>query len=173
MNRIAVTTVALMLAAAPAAAEELVWHFYPAEPGGTLAVMDKGELESPEPYWHVAIQCIPGEDWTLTVGVADAAALGAAIAEGGPAVLSLKAEGTPGGGDYGDLFPDLRFGEMYGEWEYTVPVGPEMLAELGAAKSLALTGTGIDLKLPSEGMADAFASLNAACGALGEGAPKG
>ena len=166
MNRIAVATAALSLAGVPAAAEELVWQFYPAEAGGSLAVMDRSELESPEPYWHLAFLCIPGEDWTMTVAGIDAAALGAAIAGSGPAVLSLKAEGAPGGGDYGGLFPELRFGEMYGEWEYTVTIGPEMLAELGAAKSLSVTGTGIDLKLPAEGMAEAFASLNAACAAL-------
>jgi hypothetical protein len=135
--------------------------------------MDKGELESPEPYWRLAFQCIPGEDRTMTVAGIDTAVLGAAIAESGPAVPALKAAGAPGGGDNGGLFPELRFGELYGEWEYVVPIGPEMLAELGAAKSLSVTGTGIDMKLPTEGMAEAFASLNAACAALEDGAPKG
>ncbi|MBZ0228613.1 MAG: hypothetical protein K8F58_09220 [Bauldia sp.] len=172
MNRIAVATIALTLAA-PAAADELVWQFYPAEPGGTLAVMDKGELESPEPYWRFALQCIPGEEWTMTVAGIDAAALGAAIAESGPAVLSLTAEGAPGGGDYSGLFPELRFGEMYGEWEYLVPIGLDTLKTLATAKSLAVTGTGIDLKLPEGGMAEGFASLVGACAALEGGAPRG
>lgn len=164
MRRAALALAALSLAG-PAAADDLVWHFYPAEAGGTLAVMERSELESPEPYWHVSFQCIPDEDWTLGVADIDAKALAAAIADSGPALVDFAA-GDGGDGLFGGFFPELFFGQMYGEWEYSVPIDISTLETLAGQKSLRVIGTGVDLKLPEAGMADGFAALITACSAL-------
>ena len=148
----------------PALADDLVWQLYRDDgPGGTLAVMDKGELESPEPYWHLAFQCIPGEDWTMIVGDIDTSALAAVINDDGPAEVSFVVDGELGGHGLGGYFPDIRFGEMFGEWEYWIPLDLDMLRQLAAAKTLAIKGTGVDHALPSEGLAETFGKFVDAC----------
>jgi hypothetical protein len=55
---------------------------------------------------------------------------------------------------------------MFGEWEYLVPLDIGILETLSQQPSLAVIGTGVDLKLPSDGVADGFAALIKACSAL-------
>ena len=63
-------------------------------------------------------------------------------------------------------FPEITFGQMFGEWEYSFPFDLITLDDLGAAGSLAVTGTGVDFALPSDGTVKAFAAFKALCATL-------
>ncbi|HET7715259.1 MAG TPA: hypothetical protein VFK86_06500 [Bauldia sp.] len=157
-----------LTAIAPALARgEDVWRVYPVEGGGgSLAALPAEEVDSPEPYWRFVMTCIPGERWDATVSGIDAAALGRAIAGGEAVQISVIADGDPNKVPLSGYFPEIAFGQMYGEWEYSAPFDLVTLDVLGEARSLAVTGTGVDFALPSEGTAEAFAEFRALCAAL-------
>jgi hypothetical protein len=158
---------ALLLATPALAADGDVWRVYPIEGGGgSLAALPADEVDSPEPYWRFAMTCIPGEPWDATVSGVDAAALGGAIASGDAVQVTVTADGDPNKTPLSGYFPEITFGQMYGEWEYSFPFDLITLDDLGAARSLAVGGTGVDFVLPSEGTAEAFASFKALCAAL-------
>jgi hypothetical protein len=144
-----------------------VWRVYPVEGGGgSLAALPAAEVDSPEPYWRFVMTCIPGEPWAATVSGADPAALGGAIAAGEAVQVSVVADGDPNKVPLSGYFPEITFGQMYGEWEYSAPFDLITLDELGGAASLAVTGTGVDFALPSADTAQAFAEFKALCAAL-------
>lgn len=141
-----------LLFATPALAEDGdVWRVYPVEGrGGSIAALAASEVDSPEPYWRFAMTCIAGERWRATLSGVDAAALGGAIAAGADVQVSVIADGDPNKVPLSGYFPEVTFGQMYGEWEYSIPFDLITLDELGAAASLAVSGTGVDFALPSE-----------------------
>ena len=144
-----------------------VWRVYPVEGGGgSIAALAASEVDSPEPYWQFAMTCISGEPWRATVSGTDAAALGAAIAAGEAVQVSVIADGDPNKVPLSGYFPEITFGEMFGEWEYRSPSTSITLDDLGAADSLAVTGTGVEFALPSDGTVKAFAAFKALCAAL-------
>ena len=144
-----------------------VWRVYPVEGGGgSIVAIAPSEIDLPEPYWRFAMTCISGETWDATVSGIDAAALGAAIAGGEAVQVSVSADGDPNKVPLSGFFPEISFGEMYGEWEYSMTFDLVTLDDLGAAGSLAVNGTGVDFGLPSEGTAKAFAEFKALCAAL-------
>lgn len=163
-----VLAIAFVGGAMPAFAQDGdVWRVYPVEGGGgSIAALAASEVDSPEPYWRFAMTCIPGEPWDATVSSVDAAALGAAIASGGAVQVSVIADGDPNRTPLSGYFPEISFGQMYGEWEYSFPFDLITLDELGGAGTLAVTGTGVDFALPSDGTAKAFAAFKALCEAL-------
>ncbi len=153
---------------APAFAQDGdVWRVYPVDGGGgSIAALAASEVDSPEPYWRFAMSCIPSEPWEAVVSGIDAAALGQAIASGDAVQVSVIADGDPNRTPLSGYFPEISFGQMYGEWEYSFSFDLITLDELGAAGSLRVTGTGVDFALPSAGTAQAFAELKALCAAL-------
>jgi hypothetical protein len=159
---------ALLAVAGPANAQNGdVWRVYPVEGGGgSIAALAASEVDSPEPYWRFAMNCIPGESWEAIVSGIDAAALGGAIAAGDAVQVSIIADGDPNKVPLSGYSPAISFGEMYGEWEYSFQFDLVTLDDLGAAGSLAVTGTGVDFALPSAGSAQAFAEFKALCAAL-------
>jgi hypothetical protein len=158
----------LLATATPTVAESAdVWRVYAVEGGGgSIAALAASEVDSPEPYWRFAMNCIPGESWEAIVSGIDAAALGGAIAAGDAVQVSVIADGDPDKVPLSGYSPEINFGEMYGEWEYTVSFDLITLDDLGVAGSLAVTGTGVDFALPSAGTAEAFAEFKALCAAL-------
>jgi hypothetical protein len=168
MRKTALLCLIPILAGAPALAQDDdVWRVYPVEGGGgSLAALAASEVDSPEPYWRFVMTCIPGESWDAIVSGVDPAALGAAIGKGGEVTVAVIADGNPDRPPLSGYFPTIGFGQMYGEWEYAFPFDLVTLDELGAAQSLAVTGTGIDFALPSAGIAAAFAEFKALCAAL-------
>ena len=154
--------------AAPALAQEGdIWRVYPVEGGGgSLAALAASEVESPEPYWRFAMTCMPGEPGDAVVSGIEPAVLGAAIAAGGELKVAVIADGDPDKTPLSGYFPEITFGQMFGEWEFSVPFDLITLDELGAAETLAVSGTGIDFALPSAGTADAFAEFRALCAGL-------
>jgi hypothetical protein len=162
-------TVALaLLLASPAFAQGGdVWRVYPVEGGGgSIAALAASEVDSPEPYWRFAMTCISGEPWDATVSGVDAAALGGAIASGDAVQVTVTVDGDPSRTPLSGYFPEITFGQMYGEWEYSFPFDLITLDELGASGLLAVSGTGVDFALPSDGTGKAFAEFKALCAAL-------
>jgi len=144
-----------------------VWRVYPVEGrGGSIAALAVSEVDSPEPYWRFAMTCIDGERWRATVSGIDAAALGGAIASGAEVQVSVIANGDPGNVPLSGYFPEITFGQMFGEWEYSTHFDLITLDDLGATESLAVAGTGVDFALPSSGTQQAFAAFKALCAAL-------
>ena len=140
-----------------------VWHLYHGDDtAATLVVIDRAELESEEPYWLLSLQCSFDEEWILTLADVDERTLGQTIADGGPVILSFVVDGTPSSMGLGSIFPELRFSEMFGEWEYLAPFDLDMVDELAAAKTLAIEGTGAQYALPSEG-ASAIGEFRTLC----------
>lgn len=160
--------IALVGGTAPAFAQDGdVWRVYPIEDGGgSLAALAADEVDSPEPYWRFAMSCIPGEPWDVTVSGIDAAALGAAITGGEPVQVAVTADGDPDKVLLSGYFPEITFGEMFGEWEYSFSFDLVALDDLSAAGSLAVSGTGVAFALPSEEAGPAFAEFRALCAAL-------
>lgn len=157
----------LAVSVLPVAAAETIWHFYPGDPaGGSLAVIEKGEIESPEPHWEFALGCYPGTDWTMTVAGIDPAKLGAAITAGEPPMFSLVVDGEVGGRGLGSYFPSITFGQMFGEWEYQYLIDKGTIDEMSAASSLGVSGTGVEVAYPGEGFKEGIAALRDACGKL-------
>lgn len=145
---------ALLLASAtvPAAADQTVWHLYKAEDGGgTLASVDAGDADSSEPLMHFSLVCMPGETWSMTITEVDAATLGKAIIDGTSVEFSVVVDGNPNAGGMSGYLPEINFGEMYGEWEYSAPIDLETIATLAEAQTLAVKGTGVDMQLPPNG----------------------
>ncbi len=170
---------ASFVVASPSLAEdagEKVWHLYHGDdPAATLAVMEAAEVDSDEPYWSLSLSCSFDQPWELTVSDVDERALGETIADGGPVTFSFVVDGNADG-PLGGYFPTLRFGEMFGEWEYSVPLDLDMLGAMEAAGTLAVTGTGVDLPLPETGMKEAIGEFRALCEGyqkMGEEMPKG
>lgn len=153
---------------APAGAQDGdVWRVYPVEGGGgSLVALPADEVESPEPYWRFAMTCIPGEPWNAIVSGIDPAVLGGAIAADEAIQVSVIADGDPNKVSLSGYFPEITFGQMYGEWEFSVPFDLITLDDLGGTASLAVSGTGVGFPLPSEGTAEAFAEFKALCAAL-------
>jgi hypothetical protein len=167
MTRISLTAALLLpVFSAPAAAADLIWHLYAAEAGGTLAVMEQSELESPEPYWPLALQCNPGENWTMTVAGIDGKLLGAAISAGEPPMFSFIVDGEDAGHGLGGYSPTIAFSEMFGEWEYSVPISLDTIRSFSDIATLAITGTGLDMKLPTDGLDAAINKFIAICAPL-------
>ena len=162
----ALATVALT-ASLTAQAQEVqdnIWHLYHGDDlAATLVVIDRAELESPEPYFALSFQCTPDEEWELVVANVDERTLGETIADGGPVILSFVLDGAPSSGGLGSIFPELRFSEMFGEWEFTAPFDLAMVEELAAAKSVAIEGTGAQYALPEEGLAAAVTEFRTIC----------
>jgi hypothetical protein len=158
----------LFAVAIPALAQdEQVWRVYPVEGrGGSIAALAASEVDSPEPYWRFAMTCISGERWRATVSGVDAAALGGAIAAGGDVQVSVIANGDPNNVPLSGYFPEITFGQMYGEWEYSTHFDLITLDDLGATESLAVAGTGVGFVLPSSGTQQAFAEFKALCAEL-------
>lgn len=163
-----VTMIVGVALAAPALAQaDDIWRVYPLEGGGgSLAALPADEVDSPEPYWRFVMTCIPGEQWTAAVSGVEPAVLGAAIASGEAVQVSIIADGDPDKMPLSGYFPEITFGQMYGEWEYAVPFDLFTLDELEGAGSLAVSGTGVDFALPSAGTAEAFAEFKVRCAAL-------
>jgi hypothetical protein len=167
MRGLGLASVFLSFATSAVAQEGDVWRVYPVEGGGgSIAAMAASEVESPEPYWRFAMTCIAGETWDATVSGIDAKALGQAIAAGNAVQVSVIADGDPNKVVLSGYSPEINFGEMYGEWEYSVSFDLVTVDDLGAAGSLAVGGTGVDFALPAAGTAQAFAEFKALCAAL-------
>jgi hypothetical protein len=165
--RFALSLAALVALSAAARAEDLVWHLNNGEDGGgTLAVLERSELDSPEPQWRFSLNCYPGEAWEMTVGGVDPKKLGAAIAAGEAVTFGFLVDGAPSDGMLSQFFPDIRFGLMMGEWEYVAPIDPDLLREMGAASGLTVTGTGIELTLPPEGIFEGIEAFRKRCAEL-------
>jgi hypothetical protein len=144
-----------------------VWRVYPVDGGGgSIAALAASEVDSPEPYWRFAMTCMSGERWRATVSGVDAAMLGGAIAAGTEVQVSVIADGDPNKVPLSGYFPEITFGQMYGEWEYSFHFDLITLDDLGRAGALAVTGTGVDFTLPSAGTAEGFAQFKALCEAL-------
>ena len=154
--------------ATPAFAEDGdVWRVYPVEGGGgSIAALAAAEIESPEPYWRFAMTCIPGEPWNAVVSGIDPAVLGGAITAAEAIQVSVIADGDPNKVPLSGYFPEITFGQMYGEWEFSAPFDLITLDELGAAASLAVSGTGVEFALPTADTARAFAEFKALCAVL-------
>jgi hypothetical protein len=164
---LAATAVLLALFRSAFAQDGDVWRVYPVEGGGgSIAALPASDVDSPEPYWRFAMTCIPGEAWDATVSGADPAILGAAIASGDAVQVSVIADGDPNKVPLSGYFPEITFGQMYGEWEYSFPFDLITLDELGAAKSLTVSGTGVAFDLPPADTAKAFAEFKALCASL-------
>lgn len=163
-----VLPVIVAMLAGPALAEDGdIWRVYPVEGGGgSLAALAASEVDSPEPYWRFVMTCISGEPWNATVAGIDPAALGAAIAGGGEVKVAVVADGNPDKAPLSGYFPEIRFGEMFGEWEYSFPFDLVTLDDLGTAKSLAVAGTGVAFPLPAAGTAEALSEFKALCATL-------
>ena len=159
--------VALLFATPSMAEDGDVWRVYPVDGGGgSIAALAVSEVDSPEPYWRFAMTCISGERWRVSVSGVDAAALGGAIAAGDALQVAVTADRDPDKVPLSGYFPEITFGQMYGEWEYSFPFDLITLDELGMAGSLTVSGTGVDFALPSEGTGKAFAAFKALCAAL-------
>ena len=156
-----------MLLAAPIASQAAdVWHVYPSDSGGgTIAVLDAGEVESPEPFWRFAMSCFADEPWQAVVSGVDAAALGAAIAEGADITIAVIGDGDESMELLSGYYPELRFSHMFGEWEYTTEFDLSTIDSLAAAGTLKVKGTGVDFPLPSGGAKD-LTAFKALCAAL-------
>jgi len=163
-----VAIAAPLILTTPALAQDgEVWRVYPVEGGGgSIAALAASEIESPEPYWRFVMTCIPGEPWAATVSGIDPAALGNAIGAGEAVQFSVIADGDPNKVPLSGYFPEITFGQMYGEWEFSASFDLITLDELGGAASLAVSGTGVEFPLPSADTAQAFAEFKALCAVL-------
>ena len=88
-----------------------------------LRVVDKAEVEADEAYWPFLMQCSFDEPWTMTVADVDAKALGADDRRRRRRSISLHRRRQADAARLGGDFPDLRFSQMDGEWEYSVELG--------------------------------------------------
>ena len=158
-----------MLLATPALAEDGdVWRVYPVEGrGGSLAALAASEVDSPEPYWRFAMTCIAGERWRATVSGVDAAALGGAIAAGADVQVSVIADGDPNKVPLSGYFPEITFGQMYGEWEYSIALRPDHARRSGRGGVARRHAAPASIsRFPPTGRREAFAAFKALCAAL-------
>ena len=157
---------AVLLAAPVASQAADVWHVYPSDfGGGTIAVLDAGEVDSSEPFWRFAMRCFADEPWQAVVSGVDAAALGAAIAQNADITVAVIGDGDGSMELLSGYYPNIRFDHMFGEWEYTTEFDLSAIDSLAAAGTLQVKGTGVDFPLPSGGAKDLMA-FKALCEAL-------
>ncbi len=128
-----------------------VWHLYSEDPSfAFLAVVDETEVDEAEAYYPFSMDCSDSKDWTIDVAGLDHVKLGEAIARGEPPAFSILFDGKADE-TYGQFYPDLNFGEMWGEWEY-VSTWPSAILDLFlAANEIRVKGPGVDMVLPSQG----------------------
>ena len=139
-----------------------IWHVFSADASfAFLAVVDEAEVDEAEAYYPFSMDCSTDRDWTMRVGGLDHVALGEAIAGNEPPVFTLVFDGTEDR-FFSQYFPDLDFGEMWGEWEYVARWSPGVLDLMLAAKETRVKGPGVDAVLPGGG-AEAIGAFKVAC----------
>lgn len=163
---------ALAMVAAPlgaTASAAPVWHFYSEDPSfAFLAVVDEFEVGEAEAYYAFSMSCSATRDWTMRVAGLNHVELGAAIARNEPPGFSMLFDGAADG-LFSQYYPDLNFGEMWGEWEYVARWSPGVLDLMLAADAIRMTGPGIDTTLTDRGKTEAVGAFQAACGAIASG----
>jgi hypothetical protein len=161
--------VAIVLSPGPAPAAEAATYVWKAFGGdgaaASLLVIDKTKADDPEAHYKFYLSCTTDEPWTLNVSDIDAKALGSAVADKSPPSFRIVVDGKSGGEDEG-FSPDIVFNALDEVWEYSTNWDLSLLDTLSAATEIGIRGTGVDEKLPTEGMKEAVATFKGACEAL-------
>ena len=130
----------------------------------SLLVIDKSRADDPEAHYKFFLSCTAAEPWIMNVSEVDAKALGKAIADGGQPSFGLVLDGKTE--DSGGYKPDIIYNQADSVWEYSTSWDLSLLDALSLATEIGIKGTGVDMKLPPEGMAAALSRFKADCNAL-------
>jgi hypothetical protein len=168
---LAAVSAAALLAPSAVSAEDAgavyTWKAYGGDgASASVMVVDKKEAEDPEAHYKFFLSCMAAEPWMMNVSDINAKELGKAIEDGGRPTFSLMLDGKAEGGDDGGFTPDIVFNQMDGVWEFSTNWELPLLDTVGAAKEIAVKGTGVDIKLPTDGMKEALTQFKADCEAL-------
>jgi hypothetical protein len=162
--------IALAAFAVPATSDNLVWRTTLGDGYAFVGVVAADEADSEEPTYPFSMVCsLETRDETVVSGI-DAKALGAAIANDEVPSFRFVLDGVAND-DTGGEVADIRFGQMYGDWEYVVY--GEFSGLLRDAKTVSIAGVGIKLDLPAAGMSEALTKFGDACGSLDDGGGEG
>jgi hypothetical protein len=170
-DRLLVLLVLSLAAPAAAAAEEgagtFIWKAYGGDgASASLLVLDKSQVDNPEAHYKFFMSCTAAEPWMMNVSEIDAKQLGTAIAGGGKPTFGLLIDGKSDGGEDGGYTPDIVYNQTDSVWEYSTNWELPLLDGLSTATEIAVKGTGIDVKLPTEGMKEALTQFKSDCEAL-------
>lgn len=159
----------LVFAAAPsvaATASGYVWKSFGGDgASASLLVIDKNNADDPEAHYKFYLGCTVSEPWTMNISDVDNKALGQAIADNKQPTFQLVVNGKAEG-EEGAYTPDIIFNQEDSVWEFSTNWDLSLLDPMLAATEIAITGTGVDLTLPTEGMKDAITQFKADCEAL-------
>ena len=151
-----------------------VWDFRADDAGAMLFVLPAAELgvASIEPTIPFMMTCAPGRDWTIVIdGEVDHRALGDAVLARELVTLRFirlkdgaRIEEYPR-----EYVPSISFSETHGgTWSYTAIWSPfdGLLEALSEATEIAVEGTGVDLRLPTQRLVRQLAAFMRACGEI-------
>jgi hypothetical protein len=165
IGRFAVTAAVIGGLTSTAAAGN-VWHYYPSDDLlAFLAVVDEAEADQPEAYFAFSLVCSANDGWTMRIGGVDHVGLGETIARGERPSFSVLIDGKADE-ILGQYYPEVIFGEMWGEWEYAASWPDALLDQMLAAAEIRVAGAGLDMALPSAGKAEMVGAFKAACAAI-------
>jgi hypothetical protein len=164
---------ALPIVAAPAIADadysvaNATWRAYGGDgASASILVVNKDEADNPEAHYVFFMSCTAVEPWMMNASDIDAKVLGTTIADGGQPSFGLVIDGKADVDSGGGYFPDIIFNQLDGVWEYSTNWDLGLLETLLAAKEIGVKGTGINRKLPTDGMDAALAKFKTDCEAL-------
>jgi hypothetical protein len=166
----AAASAAALLAPLSASAEDAKVYTWKAFGGdgasASVMVVDKKEADDPEAHYKFFLSCMAAEPWMMNISDIDAKELGKTISDGGRPTFSLMLDGKAAGGDDGGYTPDVVYNQMDKVWEYSTNWELPLLDTVSTAKEIAVKGTGIDIKLPTDGMKEALTQFKTDCEAL-------
>jgi hypothetical protein len=162
--RASVSALAL-IAANHAHAASLAWQFTQDEESAFLGLVDPADKDKDEADYPFYMSCASTGDETTVVSDIDAKALGESIAKGDVPTFSYVLDGQPD--EEGGQVADIRFDEMGGVWQYIVN-GADYDTLL-TAKTIKITGVGVDLDLPQADLAKSLQQFKDACDNLVSG----
>jgi hypothetical protein len=176
-------SLAILLSAAgvgnAAAANDLVWVFDHDESAGYAGVVSAAEKSNPEPHYSFLITCSQEDDWALYISDLDVKALGDTIAKNQQPSFTITSTKAGKADTSQPYYPDISFNQEEAHWEYTTMWDIGMLDHLVGVEQVAVKGTGLDLRLPTEAMQDSLGKLKGFCASLnssndsGNAQPKG
>jgi hypothetical protein len=167
---LAAVSVAPLFAPLAASAEDTANYTWKAYGGdgasASVMVVDKKEADNPEAHYKFFLSCMAAEPWMMNISDINAKELGKTIEDGGRPTFSLLLDGKSEGAGDGGFTPDLVYYQMDNVWEFSTNWELPLLDTVGAAQEIAIKGTGVDIKLPTDGMKAALTQFKTDCQAL-------
>lgn len=155
------------VAGADYSAANATWRAYGGDgASASVLVVNKDEADNPEAHYVFFMSCTAVEQWMMNASDIDAKVLGTTIADGGQPSFGLVLDGKADVDSGGGYFPDIIFNQLDGVWEFSTNWDLGLLDTMLAAKEIGVKGTGIDRKLPTDGMQAALTKFKGDCESL-------